>query len=94
MATAIALGFLFGSQIWYLLRNETTIESLERSSMTTVSIDGKVRHIKRIYDLGWFKNISSVMGGKARWWWPHGAGFGEGNGTWFPTRRDLDQRID
>lgn len=66
--TLLAVGALSLYHFWCIGCNTSTIESWEKDKVSTLIRRGKIREVKYPYDLGFFKNISSVLGPSMLMW--------------------------
>ncbi|KAJ3187369.1 Palmitoyltransferase [Gaertneriomyces sp. JEL0708] len=68
--TTSILWMFLSQQVSHLLRNLTTIENLDRA--------GDAMPPPNRFDLGWYKNVQSVLGPKAYLWWAPRKALGDG----------------
>ncbi|GAA96590.1 hypothetical protein E5Q_03260 [Mixia osmundae IAM 14324] len=74
----LAVGGFSFYHFWCLSSNTTTIEGWEKDKVAVLRRRGRIREVKYPYDLGFMKNISSVMGyHPLLWCWPQRS-YGDG----------------
>lgn len=78
------VGILSIYHLYCMSRNQSSIESYERSKVKTLIRRGKVFPVPYPYDIGFYKNICSVLGNNPLLWlWPQKAA---GDGLTYPVR--------
>ncbi|ORY97517.1 DHHC palmitoyltransferase-domain-containing protein [Syncephalastrum racemosum] len=78
---------------YLLARNQTTIESWERSKVKRLISTGKIPLVHYPYDLGVYTNICAVLGkSPLLWLWPQ-RNPREHTGISFPLRRNIDPAL-
>ncbi|GLB35853.1 putative mediates the reversible addition of palmitate to target proteins, thereby regulating their membrane association and biological function [Lyophyllum shimeji] len=77
----LAVGAFSLYHLYCLLGNSTTVEGWEKDKVATMVRRGKLREVKFPYNLGWRRNVESVLGkNPLLWCWPNPA---PGNGLKF-----------
>ncbi|CDS03700.1 hypothetical protein LRAMOSA01101 [Lichtheimia ramosa] len=90
-AAIVTVGILSGYHVYCLTTNTTTIEGWEKgTALTMKSHTGKISDVKYPYNLGWYRNVCSVLGNQPLFWmWPQRM---QGNGLYFPMRLQGEKR--
>ncbi|KAJ1658392.1 Palmitoyltransferase zdhhc20 [Dispira simplex] len=80
----ISLTIFIGFHLYLLFRNVTTIETYEKHQYSYHDTQSTHRHHQNIFDLGWSRNFTEVMG---PWWylWLVPVSNSKGDGMSFPT---------
>ncbi|WVR05338.1 hypothetical protein IAU60_002352 [Kwoniella sp. DSM 27419] len=82
----LCVGMFSMYHVYLACGNSTTIEGWEKDKVATLVRRGKIKEIKYPYNIGMFRNISSVLGSNPLLWlWPQKM---RGDGLSFPVNPD------
>lgn len=86
----LLVGIFSGYHFYCTAINQTTIESWEKDRTATMIRRGRIRKIKYPYNLGFMRNVRSVMGDNVlTWCLPRAAGEQRGDGLKYPVAPGL-----